>query len=178
MKVTYRTFIRFHTRCTKNKPDSVSQEIAARERLKRRNIWNLYSCCRNIQGGSRVIYLCIVCPGRKSAQEGLTAPQGHTCCFMPHSVLQGSAQCQSSAGIGETGILFQPKLSNEEKSETEKCTFMVNPPDISGLCFPPHQDKRNVWFSFLRNGRGRDKEIQFGKVKTQQMSKALFDIFS
>lgn len=49
MKVTYRTFIRFHTRCTKNKPDRVSQEIAARKRWKRRNIWDLYSCCRNMQ---------------------------------------------------------------------------------------------------------------------------------
>lgn len=59
------------------------------------------------------------------------------------------AQCQSSASIGERGILFQPKLSYEELSETEKCPFMANPPDISGLCFPPHQDKRNVCFSFF-----------------------------
>lgn len=83
MKATYRTFIRFHTRCTKNKPDRVSQEIAARKRGKRRNIWNLYSCCRNIQGGRGIIYLCIMCPERKGSQKGITVPQDHTHCFIP-----------------------------------------------------------------------------------------------
>lgn len=117
MKVTCRTFIRFHTRCTKNKPDSVSLEIAARKRWRRRNIWNLYSCCRNTQGGSRVIYLCIMCPERNHS------PPGSHLLLHPCSVLQGSAQCQSSAGIGERNILFQPKLSYEELSETEKCPF-------------------------------------------------------
>lgn len=149
MKVTYRTFIRFHARCTKDKPDRVSREIAARKRWNRRNIWNTYSCCRSTQGGGRVIYLCIMCPEGKGAQKEITDPWDHTCCFIPCSVLQGSAQCQSSAGIGERSILFQPKLSYEEINETEKCPFMKNPLNISGLCFPPHQDKRNACFYFF-----------------------------
>lgn len=177
MKVTYRTFIRFHTRCTKNKPDRVSQEIAARKRQKK-GIWWISTAAAGTHRGEQS-YLPLHRVSREErCPEGVTVPQDHTFGFIPCSVLQGSAQSQSSAGVGERGVLFQPKLSYKDLSETEKCPFVANPLDISGLCFPPHQDKRNVCFTFSQNGRGSNKEIQFGKVKTQQMSNALFDIFS
>lgn len=119
----------------------MSQEIAARKRIIRKEIYKLCRCFRNIESYLTLLSVCRDkeaqgCPGKM-----LSVPGSH---LMLYPLLLTASPCRAQLSIiclqapkGEKGISFQTKLVYKELSETEQHPSMTNSLAISLFCVFP-----------------------------------------